>query len=163
MAFWKKFYKSKYTGAEIDAAIAKADTVPAVTSADAGKALVVDEEGKIVAGEAGGGSDIFVFYVSEDENTGDPVFSKTFNEINAAIADGKIPVGFSDPVASNDITYPEGLNLYGYTLNESIIFQNVSFDFDETFTANKTFFTLSNDNTITVSFVSYSWTATEIE
>lgn len=53
MAFWKKFYKSKYTGAEIDAAVAKAGTVPAVTSADEGKALVVDSEGKIVPGEAG--------------------------------------------------------------------------------------------------------------
>ena len=51
MAFWKKFYKSKYSGAEIDAAVGKADTVPAVTAADAGKALVVDAEGKIVAGE----------------------------------------------------------------------------------------------------------------
>lgn len=54
MAFWKKIFKSKYTGAEIDAAVAKADTVPAVTAADAGSALVVDEEGKIVAGAAGG-------------------------------------------------------------------------------------------------------------
>lgn len=44
---------SKYTGAEIDAAVGKADTVPNVTAADAGKALVVDEEGKIVTGEAG--------------------------------------------------------------------------------------------------------------
>ena len=51
--FWQKKYISKYTGAEIDAAVAKADTVPAVTEADAGSALVVDEEGKIVAGEAG--------------------------------------------------------------------------------------------------------------
>lgn len=48
MAFWKKIFKSKYTGAEIDAAVAKAGTVPAVSSADAGKALVVDEEGNIV-------------------------------------------------------------------------------------------------------------------
>ena len=54
MAFWKKFYKSKYTGAEIDAAVAKAGTVPTVTSADEGKALVVDEEGTIVPGEVGG-------------------------------------------------------------------------------------------------------------
>lgn len=49
--FWQKKYTSKYTGAEIDAAVAKAGTVPAVTEADAGKALVVDEEGKIVAGD----------------------------------------------------------------------------------------------------------------
>ena len=52
--FWQKKYISKYSGAEIDAAIAKADTVPAVTVEDAGSALVVDEEGKIVAGAAGG-------------------------------------------------------------------------------------------------------------
>lgn len=49
--FWQKKYISKYTGEEIDAAVGN---VPVVTSADAGKALVVDEEGKIVAGEAGG-------------------------------------------------------------------------------------------------------------
>jgi hypothetical protein len=54
MAFWKKFFKSKYTGAEIEAAVGKAGNLPATTSADAGKALVVDAEGKIVAGEAGG-------------------------------------------------------------------------------------------------------------
>ena len=53
--FWQKKYISKYTGEEIDAAVAKADTVPAVTVADAGKALVVDADGKIVAGEASGG------------------------------------------------------------------------------------------------------------
>ena len=51
--FWQKKYISKYTGAEIDAAVGKADTVPAVTAADAGSALVVDEEGKIVTGEVG--------------------------------------------------------------------------------------------------------------
>ena len=53
--FWQKKYISKYTGKEIDDAIAKADTVPAVTAADAGSALVVDEDGKIVAGESSGG------------------------------------------------------------------------------------------------------------
>ena len=52
--FWQKKYISKYSGEEIDAAVAKADTVPAVTAADAGSALVVDEDGKIVAGAAGG-------------------------------------------------------------------------------------------------------------
>ncbi len=51
--FWQKKYISKYTGAEIDAAVAKAGTVPTVTAADVGNALVVDAEGKIVAGEAG--------------------------------------------------------------------------------------------------------------
>jgi hypothetical protein len=61
MAFWKKIFKSKYTGAEIDAAVAKAGNLPATTSADAGKALVVDDEGKIVAGEAGGGVTILDF------------------------------------------------------------------------------------------------------
>ena len=47
--FWQKKYISKYSGAEIDAAVAKAGTVPAVTSADSEKILGVDAEGKIVA------------------------------------------------------------------------------------------------------------------
>ena len=51
--FWQKKYISKYTGAEIDAAVAAGSQVPEVTVEDAGMALVVDEEGKIVAGSAG--------------------------------------------------------------------------------------------------------------
>lgn len=44
---------NEITGEDISSAIGKADTLPTVTSADAGRALVVDEDGKIVAGEAG--------------------------------------------------------------------------------------------------------------
>jgi len=47
---------NEITGEDISSAIGKAGNLPATTSADAGKALVVDEEGKIVTGEAGGGS-----------------------------------------------------------------------------------------------------------
>ena len=46
---------NEITGEDISSAIGKADTLPTVTSADAGRALVVDGEGKIVAGEASGG------------------------------------------------------------------------------------------------------------
>lgn len=56
--FWQKKYISKYTGAEIDAAVGN---VPTVTEADAGKVLVVDETGKIVAGEGGGGVSVIDF------------------------------------------------------------------------------------------------------
>ena len=56
--FWQKKYTSKYTGAEIDAAVAQAGTVPAVTAADEGKVLVVNSEGKIVPGEVSGGSTV---------------------------------------------------------------------------------------------------------
>ena len=90
MAFWKKFYKSKYTGAEIDAAVAKAGTVPAVTSADAGKALVVDEEGKIVAGEAGTPDFIVNITVTENEGELTPSVDKTYEQIVAAITAGSI-------------------------------------------------------------------------
>ena len=92
MAFWKKIFKSKYTGKEIDAAIAKAGTVPTVTSADAGKALVVDDEGKIVAGEASGGGGSFVdnsWLIGAEEDTEIGVnFIKNFTneaELNAYI------------------------------------------------------------------------------
>lgn len=52
--FWQKKYISKYTGAEIDAAVAAGSQIPEVTVEDAGMALVVNEEGKIVSGAAGG-------------------------------------------------------------------------------------------------------------
>lgn len=41
MAFWKKFYKSRYTGAQIDAGIKGGAQVPDVTAADNGKVLKV--------------------------------------------------------------------------------------------------------------------------
>lgn len=52
--FWQKKYTSKYSGAEIDAAVSKADTVPAVTEANFGDALVVNSAGKIVPGKVNG-------------------------------------------------------------------------------------------------------------
>ena len=47
--FWQKQYISKYTGAEIDAAVAAGSQVPEIDIEDAGKILAVDAEGKIVA------------------------------------------------------------------------------------------------------------------
>lgn len=41
MAFWKKYYKSRYTGEQIDAGIKGGAQVPDVTSADNGKILKV--------------------------------------------------------------------------------------------------------------------------
>jgi len=159
MAFWKKIFKSKYTGAEIDAAVAKAGTVPAVTSADAGKALVVDSEGKIVPGAAGGGSDIFVFYVSEDETTGEPVFSKTYTEIKAAIAEGKVPVGFNDPNWDGNRPFAEPVLLL-HNNPSNLFFEAKFFDFDETFAANRNKYVLASDNTLTVTAETYTWSAT---
>lgn len=160
--FWQKKYTSKYTGAEIDAAVAKAGDATKVTANPTLAGTESALEGLQVGDtkyKVGGGSDIFVFYVSEDENTGDPVFSKTFNEISAAISDGKIPVGFCDP-SDTPLKFPEGLFLYSYNPSSTIIFQNVSFDFDEAFAANRNIFELASDNTLTYTYETYTWTAT---
>ena len=45
--FWQKKYTSKYTGAEIDAAIAKAGTVPQPTAEEYGKFLGVNSAGNL--------------------------------------------------------------------------------------------------------------------
>ena len=63
--FWQKTYVSKYTGKELDAAIAAGSQIPEVTVEDAGMALVVNEEGKIVAGEAGTSIPEFQFTAEE--------------------------------------------------------------------------------------------------
>ena len=83
MAFWKKIFKSKYTGREIDAAVAKAGNLPATTSADAGKALVVDEEGKVVTGSVGVENGyIFIDITSATAGT---VNSVKFNDVEKGV------------------------------------------------------------------------------
>ena len=86
--FWQKKYISKYTGAEIDAAVAKADTVPVVTVEEAGSALIVDEEGKIVTGVVGAPEFIVNITVTEDGGSLIPSLDKTYEEIVAAITGG---------------------------------------------------------------------------
>ena len=107
MGFWKKIFKSKYTGAEIDAAVAKAGTVPAVTSADAGKALVVDEEGKIVTGQASGG------VIDGDYKPTGATYS--FSEILPRIVGAIIAAGEASGYLPVDASY------YGSELNSYIV------------------------------------------
>ena len=220
--FWKRIYKSKYTGAEIDAAVAKAGdatkvtanptlagTEAALTGLEVGDTKYkVEQPINVVANptlagtetaleglEVGdtkykveqpinvvanptlagteatlaglqvgstkykvGGDDIFVFYVSQDDNTGHFVFSKTYTEIRAAINDGKVPIGFEEP--SSIMSWPEGFYLMGMTEN-LLAFMYTSFDFDTTFTANKKVLQLDSSNSITVlTDVLYTWAAT---
>lgn len=62
--------------------------LPTPTVADAGKAVVVDDEGKYALGEAGGGDNLFIvnFTLVDDALTAD----KTFNEILTAFNAGKV-------------------------------------------------------------------------
>jgi hypothetical protein len=126
MAFWKKIFKSKYTGAEIDAAVAKAGTVPAVTSADAGKALVVDEEGKIVAGEVGG-ENLLIVTITGNPREGVFQSDKTFNEISAALTDG-IPVIVNLDVVSSMscvISKPGAIKIYSFDISGTTMYIDV--------------------------------------
>ena len=73
--FWNKKRRLSMTGDEFEAAISKADTLPVVSAADAGKVLVVDETGAIVPGEGGGDTDAIVASLIEHSYSG--VFSTT--------------------------------------------------------------------------------------
>ena len=101
MAFWKKYYKSKYTGKEIDAAVASGSQVPEIDIEDAGKILAVDAEGKIVAK-----SDPVPEVDAED------------NGKIMKVSDGKWAVGTDNQVTlNNDVTFTElpikGVNIPG--------------------------------------------------
>jgi len=122
MAFWKKIFKSKYTGAEIDAAVAKAGNLPAVSSADAGKALIVDEEGKIVTGEAGGG-DIGIINIITDIPNSAIRSELTLNEVIALMTTGPCLVHwiFGEDACTYLPFYASvsGMQIFGYDLQDS--------------------------------------------
>lgn len=82
MVFWKKIYKSRHTGAEIDAAVDKAGILPSVSGTDEGKVLMVDGEGKIVAGEASGGGSAAETMVPQQTVTLDNYGEATLSDIN---------------------------------------------------------------------------------
>lgn len=72
MAFWKKIFKSKYTGAEIDAAVAKADIIPSPTIADKQKGFIVGDDGKLHYAFIGNceldGETLKVIYIDENND-----------------------------------------------------------------------------------------------
>ena len=99
MAFWKKFYKSRYTGAEIDAAVAAGSQVPEIDIEDAGKILGVDAEGKIVAKT-------------------DPVPAVTSADEGKALivnAEGAIVAGNAAPTAPANVIAYNGLKKISYS------------------------------------------------
>ena len=93
----EKSYQSVYTGAEIDAAVAKAGDATKVTAnptlAGTESALeglqVGDTKYKV---EAGGNDNFFIVNITSPDDT-NYTFDKTVAEINAAIADKKCPLG----------------------------------------------------------------------
>lgn len=66
--------------------------LPTPTVADAGKAVVVDAEGKYALGEAGGGGseDIFIVTITYNAGTSSYTADKTFAEIESAMTRKKI-------------------------------------------------------------------------
>ena len=126
--FWQKKYTSKYTGAEIDAAVAKAGTVPAVTSADAGKALVVDSEGKIVAGQVSGGGQIKIYRADIEYD-----YIYEFDRVSNTVKTVKgYPKG---AVIENDCLVINPDNKVGFILNLSNQdYENIANDYTFSFT-----------------------------
>ena len=100
--FWQKKYISKYTGAEIDAAVAKAEAtegLPEVDSEDFRKYLRVTHEGVWAKSDVG-------LSLGMPTNVGDyDLFG-----LNFAPADGGTPAAFSTKLLSKYITSPESLD-----------------------------------------------------
>lgn len=149
--FWQKKYTSKYTGAEIDAAVAKAGTVPSVTEADAGKALVVDEEGKIVTGKVDANC-VYISCIMGEENI---TINETYANILSLIQSGKtiklypvwLPGVFGNPI---DFT------LSGFSTQDNRIdFTGEMHEVDpdnNQFIIRVIYLTLASDDTTTISF-----------
>ena len=87
--------------------------LPTPTVADAGKAVVVDEEGKYALGEAGGGS--FKVNVLEGDVEGQYYLDKNYNEINEAFENGSIILTITE---SNNISRIGYLDAIGISQDE---------------------------------------------
>lgn len=77
-------YDARYTKKDVDDSVDTTNKLPAVTSADEGKVLTVDDEGKFVVGSAGASYLEVLFTIDEEENF---TCNHTYAEIATAIND----------------------------------------------------------------------------
>lgn len=149
----EKTYQSAYTGEEIDAAVAKAGNLPATTSADAGKALVVDSEGKIVPGEVSGGGGVLVLAFATETT-----LNHTYAEVLAAYQNGS-PVIFNmrEFTAVGTIApQQDGSVVMTFTqVGYNSVMSRAEFG--------QIILTYNSDNTFAVDFKSYYWNVTALE
>ena len=134
MAFWKKIFKSKYTGAEIDAAIAKAGDATKVTAnptlAGTESALTGLQVGETKY-KVGGGNIVFVGITSEESSV---VCELTLNEVGAIIESGKqvfFNVNEGESIAPGQTVF-EDFGCITFMVNGSMSLLGIStFIFDE--------------------------------
>lgn len=150
----RKKYKSPYTGKEVDAAVAKADSIPDTTVADAGKVLGVTPEGKIGLIEGGASEILFIHAIVDGQ--GNAVLNKTFSEMQAHLAEDKPVVCMNNGVPSTEMSYND---------------TSITFYFDESSydaslnraTVDRVILTVADDNTISTSSQYAYWTVTFLD
>lgn len=134
MAFWKKIFKSKYTGAEIDAAIAKAGDATKVTA----NPTLAGTESVLTGLEVGttkykvdGGNIVFVGITSTESSV---VCDLTLNEVSAIIDSGKqvfFDINEGESIAPGEAVL-DGFGCITFMVNDSMSLLGIfTYTFDE--------------------------------
>ena len=124
MAFWKKFYKSKYTGAEIDAAVAKAADATKVTANPTLAGTEADLTGlqvgntKYAIPACGGGASFYQIDLTDQQfNDLEDNGTVTVTGLNLVVDDIKSAILAGNPVLVNvNYTMTTPVVMYAYKI-----------------------------------------------
>ena len=123
----------------------------AVTAADVGKVVGVDDEGNIslIEGGGSGGGDISIIHFSYNEQAEAWACDKTYEEINALLADDAVLCGVVVYDGKNNAWFPYEGTLYDSELSEEYLLFGTSPSYDSaTNVVRWRFFSVTENNEV---------------